>query len=111
MYIISKNWALLLTAIFSIVVGFLLLVNPVSYAIALIKVTGTLFVLLGIFDIVKYTRNKSAAILGIRASLLLFLLNLCRKKFSHLLSGREPLFFGKRKEIILNSEDFQNEHN
>ena len=57
MNIIRKNWALLLTAIFSIVVGVLLLVNPVFYAIAMIKVAGVLFVVLGIIDIVKYFRT------------------------------------------------------
>lgn len=58
MNIIRKNWSLLLTVIFSIVVGVLLLVNPVFYAITLIKVAGALFVVLGIFDIVKYFRTN-----------------------------------------------------
>lgn len=57
MNIVRKNWALLLTAIFSIVVGVLLLVNPVLYAIAMIKVAGALLVVLGIIDIVKYFRT------------------------------------------------------
>ena len=57
-------------------------------------------------------RIKSAAILGLLVSFLFLLLkNFGRKRFSNSLSGREPLFLGKRKEIILNSEDFQNEHN
>ena len=53
-----KNWAVLATILFSIVMGVLLLVNPSVYAIAMIRLAGILLFVLGIFDIIKYFRTE-----------------------------------------------------
>ena len=51
---LKENWSSLLTALFLLVVGVLLLVNPGLYAIMIIRIAGILFVVLGIVDFVKY---------------------------------------------------------
>lgn len=51
---LKENWSTLLTILFLIVVGVLLLINPMLYAIAILKIAGALLIVLGIYDIVKY---------------------------------------------------------
>lgn len=54
-----KNWAVLATILFSLVMGVLLLVNPSVYAIAMIRLAGILLFALGVFDVVKYFRTDA----------------------------------------------------
>ena len=54
-----KNWAVLATILFSLVMGVLLLVNPSVYTIALIRLAGILLLVLGVFDVVKYFRTDA----------------------------------------------------
>ena len=51
---LKENWSTILTILFLLVVGILLLINPVLYAIAILKIAGGLLALLGIYDLVKY---------------------------------------------------------
>ena len=58
MKFIRKNWAMLATIFFSVAMGILLLVNPSVYAVAMIRFTGILLLVLGVFDIIKYFRTE-----------------------------------------------------
>ncbi len=53
---LKENWSSILTTVFLIVVGILLLVNPGTFAIIIIKIAGVLLAALGVFDLVKYFR-------------------------------------------------------
>ena len=55
---LKGNWSSILTALFLIVVGILLLVNPAAFAAIIIRIAGILLALLGIFDLIKYFRAK-----------------------------------------------------
>ena len=54
MKILKENWSSLLTMLFLIVVGILLLVNPDLYSTIIIQIAGVLLAALGIFDLIKY---------------------------------------------------------
>ena len=54
MNFLKKNWSALLTALFLIIIGIVLLVNPTGFTTSAIKLCGILFFLLGIYDIIKY---------------------------------------------------------
>ena len=56
MKILKENWSSLLTMLFLIVVGILLLVNPDLYSTIIIQIAGVLLAALGIFDLIKYFR-------------------------------------------------------
>lgn len=58
MKFLRENWSSLLTILFLIVVGILVLVNPDLYTTIIIRVVGVLLTLLGIYDIVKYFRSE-----------------------------------------------------
>lgn len=58
MKFLKENGTSLLTILFLIVVGILLLVNPSVYGIAIIKIVGLLLAVLGVFDLIKYFRAK-----------------------------------------------------
>ena len=60
MKFIKENWASLLTILFLVLVGILLLVDPATFGITIIKVAGILFAALGVFDLVKYFRAEPA---------------------------------------------------
>ena len=51
---LKENWASILTALFLIAVGILLLVNPGLFSYVIIKIAGGLFIALGIYDMYKY---------------------------------------------------------
>ncbi len=53
-----KNWGVLATILFSLVMGILLLVNPAVYAIAMIRLAGILLLALGVLDVIKYFRTE-----------------------------------------------------
>ena len=55
---IRENWSGMLSVLFLIVVGVLLLYNPSFFAVAIIRIAGILFLLLGIWDVIKYFRMK-----------------------------------------------------
>ena len=58
MKFMRENSASVLTVLFLVIVGILLLVNPVTFGIVIIKIAGILLALLGIVDIVKYLRTS-----------------------------------------------------
>ena len=58
MKFIKENVNALLTILFLILIGILLLVDPATFGITIIKVAGVLFVALGVFDLVKYFRAE-----------------------------------------------------
>ena len=60
MKFIKENWASLLTILFLVLVGILLLVDPATFGVTIIKVAGILFAALGIYDLVKYFRAEPA---------------------------------------------------
>ena len=53
---IKENLASLLTILFHLAIGILLLIDPVVYGVAIIKVVGILLAALGAVDLVKYFR-------------------------------------------------------
>ena len=53
MKFIKENLNALLTILFIVLIGILLLVDPATFGITIIKVAGVLFAALGIFDLVK----------------------------------------------------------
>ncbi len=57
MTFIRKNWGSLLTAVVLTVTGILLLVDPAAWSVAIIRIVGILFVVLGVLDLVKYFRT------------------------------------------------------
>ena len=57
---IKENWTGILTALFLIVVGILLLVNPSTFATAILKVAGAVLILFGGWEIFKYFRTDAA---------------------------------------------------
>ena len=57
MTFIRKNWGALLTAVVLTVTGILLLVDPAAWSVAIIRIVGILFVVLGVLDLVKYFRT------------------------------------------------------
>ena len=60
MKFIKENLNALLTILFLVLIGILLLVDPATFGITIIKVAGVLFAALGIFDLVKYFRSEPA---------------------------------------------------
>ena len=60
MKIIKENLNALLTILFLVLIGILLLVDPATFGITIIKVAGVLFAALGIFDLIKYFRAEPA---------------------------------------------------
>lgn len=57
---VKENWSSMLTVVFLIVVGILLLVNPEYFAVTIIKIAGGLICALGLFDMIKYFRTDPA---------------------------------------------------
>lgn len=60
MKFIKENLNALLTILFLVLIGILLLVNPATFGVTIIKVAGVLFAALGVFDLVKYFRAAPA---------------------------------------------------
>lgn len=58
MKFLKENWSSILTIIFLIVVGILLLVNPATFGVIIIKIVGVLLAALGVYDLIKYFRAK-----------------------------------------------------
>ena len=58
MKFIKENLNTLLTILFLVLIGILLLVDPATFGITIIKVAGVLFAALGVFDLVKYFRAE-----------------------------------------------------
>ena len=58
MKFIKENLNALLTILFLVLIGILLLIDPATFGITIIKVAGVLFVALGVFDLVKYFRAE-----------------------------------------------------
>ena len=58
MKFIKENLNALLTILFLVLIGILLLVDPATFGI--IKVAGILFAALGVFDLVKYFKADPA---------------------------------------------------
>ena len=56
MKFLKNNWPILLTALFLITIGVLLLVNPAGFTASFIKLFGILLFVLGIYDMIKYFR-------------------------------------------------------
>ena len=57
MTFIRKNWGSLLTTVVLTVTGILLLLDPAAWSVAIIRIVGILFVVLGVLDLVKYLRT------------------------------------------------------
>ena len=58
MKFLKENWVSLLTILFLVVVGVLLLVDPALYSMIILQVGGGLLTAMGIYDIVKYFRAE-----------------------------------------------------
>ena len=58
MKFLKENLGGLLTILFLVIVGILLLVNPEAVAIGVIKVAGILLLMLGLLDIIRYFRTN-----------------------------------------------------
>ena len=58
MKFIKENLNALLTILFLVLIGILLLVDPATFGITIIKVAGIFFAALGVFDLVKYFRAE-----------------------------------------------------
>ena len=56
MKFLKKNWPILLTALFLIAIGILLLIDPTGFTTSILKFGGILLILLGIWDMIKYFR-------------------------------------------------------
>ena len=56
---IKQHAGTLLTILFLLIVGILLLVNPELFSLVIIRVCGALLILLGIVDIVRYFRAEA----------------------------------------------------
>ncbi len=56
MKFIKENLNALLTILFLVLIGILLLVDPSTFGITIIRMAGILFAALGIFDLIKYFR-------------------------------------------------------
>ena len=61
MKFIKQNWVAIITILFIILVGILLLVNPATFAIGIIKVAGAVLLLWGVYDLIRYFRTPAAA--------------------------------------------------
>ena len=59
MKFIKQNWVAIITILFMILVGILLLVNPATFAIGIIKVAGVVLFLWGIYDLIRYFRTPA----------------------------------------------------
>ena len=59
MKFLKNNIGSLLMIFFLIIVGILLLINPVGFTMGIIKAAGVLLILLGILDIVRYFRTPA----------------------------------------------------
>lgn len=53
---LKENWSAILTILFLLAIGILLLVDPAVYAVAIIRIGGILLGALGAYDLVKYFR-------------------------------------------------------
>ncbi len=60
MKFLKNNWTLLLTALFLIAIGVMLLINPTGFTAGLIRLFGLLLFALGVFDMIKYFRADPA---------------------------------------------------
>ena len=58
MKFLKENWSSLLTTMFLIVLGILLLVNPDLYSTIILQIAGILLAVLGIYDLIKYFRTE-----------------------------------------------------
>ena len=56
MNFLKKYWPALLTALFLILLGVLLLINPTGFTTSIIKLGGILLIVLGLFDMITYFR-------------------------------------------------------
>ena len=54
---LKEYWFSILTVIFMIIVGILLLIDPIKYAMIIIRVAGVLLAVFGLYDIIKYFRT------------------------------------------------------
>ena len=61
MKFLKENWAAIVTILFMLLVGVLLLVNPATFAIGIIKVAGAVLLLWGVYDLIRYFRTPAAA--------------------------------------------------
>lgn len=59
MKFIRQNWVAIITILFMVLVGILLLVNPATFAIGIIKIAGVVLFLWGIFDLIRYFRTPA----------------------------------------------------
>lgn len=55
---LKENWSAILTVLFPLAIGILLLVDPAVYATAIIRIGGILLGALGAYDLVKYFRAE-----------------------------------------------------
>ena len=60
MKFIKENWTSLLTILFLVLVGILLLVEPGTFGAVIIRAAGILFTVLGVYDLIKYFRAEPA---------------------------------------------------
>ena len=58
---LKENWVALLTILFHIAVGILLLIDPDYYSLLIIRIAGGLLVTLGVFDLIRYFRTEPEA--------------------------------------------------
>ena len=59
MKFLKETWSPILIALFLIVVGILILVDPATYGLIFVKIAGALLALMGIIDIIKYFRASA----------------------------------------------------
>lgn len=57
---LKENWSSLLTIVFLLVVGVLLLINPSVHSIIVLRIAGGLVALLGIYDLIMYFKAPPA---------------------------------------------------
>ena len=57
MRFIKDNWTSILSVLFLIAIGVMLLVDPSTFAAGILRVAGILFAVLGIWDVIKYFRT------------------------------------------------------
>ncbi len=62
---LKENVAGIVLSLFELVVGVLLLVNPVGFTVGIIMVAGVVLILLGLIDVARYFRTSvDEAVLG-----------------------------------------------
>ena len=60
MKFIKQNWAAIVTILVMVLVGILLLVNPATFAIGIVKIAGVVLFLWGVYDLIRYFRTPAA---------------------------------------------------